>query len=237
MQCTYLFFRGLRSNNRYKIQVNVNNSSGECSSKICKEFKTAKHSKTNKAIEMHRSQRFNVPKMGKSDRFLIKNDGKTVMLNGYDSGCCIFGNYVKCNGQHTVSSVRIKLTNICSSGFGLGFATENFVDFDGWNTGQDGSVMIYGNSEFYTSEEFMNENEEYNSKNGSKLFNTDFMKKNDAMVVTIDNKFKKLQIVNRIRNKKVELNWNEQIKSVAIILWMGWTNGQSVTIINDKYQQ
>merc|ERR1711933_671021 len=156
-------------------------------------------------------------------------------MGGHDSGCCLYGDYISIDDK-IISSVTMKLSpNICSSGFGLGFATEDFVDFDGWNTGQNSSLMIYGNGEFYTSEEFMDDNQKYNNKNGTKLFQRDFMKKNDVMIIEINCKAKKLKIINMTQNREVELNMNEQLKSVAIILWMGWTSGQSATIINQTY--
>merc|ERR1712154_506150 len=117
------------------------------------------------------------------DRFLIKDSGQTLVLNKYDSGSCIYGKYLDLNSkeQWTTNSVTMKLSNISPSGFGVGFATNTFSEFDGWNTGENGSIMIYGNAEFYTSDEFKDGNEEFINKNGAKLFPTDFMKKNDII--------------------------------------------------------
>merc|ERR1712176_514961 len=140
---------------------------------MSKEFKTARsHKKNTKSIENKTMEtlRFVLPKTAKPNRFSIKDHGQTLILKGYDSGCCLFGNYVDCNSNKSVVNISIKMTNISPSGFGIGFATKEFVDFDGWNTAQNGSVMMYGNSEFYTSEEFMIGNEQYNNKNGVKLF-------------------------------------------------------------------
>merc|ERR1712176_1074131 len=108
--------------NRYKIQLNVkNNGRDECLSRIRKEFKTARNDPTKM---YQQTLQFIVPEQAKTDRFSIKDHGQTLVLKGYDSGCCLLGNYLDCTNGQSAHTITMKMSNISPSGFGIGFATK-----------------------------------------------------------------------------------------------------------------
>ena len=222
---------GLECDNYYKIEFKVNNKFDKCLlNKEYKKFKTASK------IKM-----FGGFKDKSWNRFLIKDNGKTVMLKSYDSGCILYGDYLSLSSSNkdenawNLCSVTMKLHNISPSGFGVGFATSDFYEFDGWNTGQNSSMIVYGNGEFYTSKEFMVNNKQFDNKNGTKIFQSSFMRRNDVISIIINYKSNKLQIINVTRDKKLELNLNRNLKNIGIILWFGWTNGQYVSVLNQQF--
>eukprot|EP01083_Nonionella_stella_P055237 145774_1 len=239
---------GLRVNNRYKIEFNVKHKRNVVLRPIFEQFDTKKNEITSKKIEVAVVAAFAFPfRFGipaneitskNKNRFFVSGNGKSVTLRQYDSGTILYGEYLDCCcNKWNMNSVTIKLSNISPSGFGVGFAQNTFNEYDGWNTGQNDSVIIYGNGEFYTSDAFMHSNPQYRNKNGTKLFPLDFMTRNDIITLVANKKNEFLQIMNVTRNKKIELNLNPKyVKTIAIILWFGWTNGQSVTITNQVFK-